>query len=354
MDPTTPQAIVFPTVTHTTTPDSEPSQFILPDLINDCHYPLQKNPNCYPISRASDQWLTDVAQLVEPEIRGYLDMDTGALAAVCYPGADAFHLQVCVESINWAFIMDDRMECGVIDGRKALESCISALRDPINFDTEQLGAKMCKSFFSRFRETAGPGCTERFIHRTELFLAAVAKQVDDRAKGNMYHLESYTTLRRDLVGVKPCFALIEFVAGIDLPDEVVSHPVVKALEDATNDHVAWADDILSYNKEQSRGDEHWENIVAVLMHDRGLDLQGAMDCAGQMCKDAIRRFESYRPILPSWGEEVDRQVAVYVEGLQNWMIGSLHWHFDTVRYFGKDGHAVKRDRIVKLLPKKSS
>jgi hypothetical protein len=88
------------------------------------------------------------------------------------------------------------------------------------------------------------------------------------------------------------------------------------------------------------------------MHDQGLDLQGAMNYAGQMCKDAIRCFEFNRAILPSWGEEVDKQVAIYVEGLQNWMIGSLNWHFDSARYFGKHGHAVKRDRIVKLLPKR--
>ncbi|KAG2359366.1 isoprenoid synthase domain-containing protein [Suillus spraguei] len=287
---------MFPTVIHTTTPDCELSQLILPDLINDCHYPLRKGPHCYAVSRASDQWLTDVARLVEPEIRGYIDMDAGASAAVCYPDADAFHLRVCSDFLNWLFIIDDWMEYDVIDVQRAGESCIFAFRDPINFDTEQLGAKWCKSFFSRFRETAGPGCTERFIHGSEMFFAAVAKQVDDRAKGNVYNMESYITLRR-----------------------VMSHPVVMDLEVAANDHVAWSNDILSYKKE--------------------------------MCKDAIQRFDSNRAILPSWGEEVDRQVVIYIEGLQNWMVGSLHWHFDSPRYFGKDRHAVKRDRIVKLLPK---
>ncbi|KAG1852780.1 isoprenoid synthase domain-containing protein [Suillus subalutaceus] len=343
---------MFPTVTHTTHPDSEPSQFILPDLVNDCHYPLRKNPHCYAVSRASDQWLTDVAQLVEPEVREYLDADIGGCAAVCHPDADAFHLQVCAEFLNWAFVIDDWMECGVVDVREAHESCILALHDPINFETEQLGAKMCKSFFSRFKETAGPGCTERFIRGSELFFAAVAKHLDDRAKGNMYDLPSYIALRKDLVAMKICSALIEFAGRIDLPDEVVSHPVFQALEDAANDHVSWCNDIFSYNKEQSRGSAPWENIVSVLMHDRGLDLQGAMDYAGQMCKDAIQRFESNRVVLPSWGEEVDRQVAIHIDGLQNWMVGSLHWHLNCIRYFGKDGHAVKLDRIVKLLPKR--
>ncbi|KAG1851966.1 isoprenoid synthase domain-containing protein [Suillus subluteus] len=260
------------------------------------------------VSRASDQWLTDVAQLVEPEIREHI---------VCrYPDGDAFHLQVAAEFLNWIFIIDDWM------------------------------VRYAVRVFSRFRETAGLGCTERFIHGVELFFAAVAKQVDDRAKGNVYDPQSYIALRRDLVAHKYSFSIIEFVARIDLPDEVMLHPVIKALEDAIGDHVAWANDILSYNKEQSRGSAPWENIVAVLMHDRGLDLQGAIDYAGQMCKDAIQRFESSPAILPSWEEEVDRQVAIYVEGLQKFMVGSLHWHLSSPRY------DVKPDRIIKLLPKR--
>ncbi|KAG1852782.1 isoprenoid synthase domain-containing protein [Suillus subalutaceus] len=301
---------------------------------------------CDAASRASVQWLIDVAQLVEPEITEYIDMDGNALAAVCYPDADAFHLQVCSDVVNWMFIIDDWMEYGVVDVREAHESCISALRDPNNFDAEQLGGKMCKSFFSRFKETAGPGSTERFIYTSELFFAAVARQMDNRAKGHMYNLESYIAFRRDQSGTKISFTLSEFAARIDLPDDVVSHPVIKALEDATSDYVSWSNDIFSYNKEQSRGTAPWENIVAVLMHERGLDLQGAMDYASQMCKDAIQRFDSNRAILPSWEEEVDRQVAIYVEGLQNWIVGSLHWYHDSPRY------AVMPDRIVKLLPKR--
>jgi hypothetical protein len=92
-------------------------------------------------------------------------------------------------------------------------------------------------------------------------------------------------------------------------------------------------------------------MIAVLMREQGLDLQGAVDHLGRLCKSTVQRFEDNRAILPSWGEELDRQVSVYVEGLQNWIIGSLHWSFDSTRYFGKDGDTVKQDRIIKLLPK---
>lgn len=88
------------------------------------------------------------------------------------------------------------------------------------------------------------------------------------------------------------------------------------------------------------------------MHEQGLDLQGAVDYSGQLCKSAIQRFENNRATLPSWGEEVDRRVAIYIQGMQDMVVGSLHWYFDSARYFGEDGETVKRDRFIKLLPKR--
>ena len=93
-------------------------------------------------------------------------------------------------------------------------------------------------------------------------------------------------------------------------------------------------------------------MIVVLMREQGLDLQGAVDYVGTLCKGTIQRFEDNRAMLPSWGRELDKQVAIYVEGLQNWIVGSLHWSFDSERYFGKEGLQVKQNRVIKLLPKR--
>ncbi|KAG2337543.1 terpenoid synthase [Suillus weaverae] len=335
-----------------TCPDSEPAQFIVPDFFSDCRYPMRLNPHCDTVSRASEQWLCSEAHLVEPESTKYTSLRPGYFASVCYPDADAFHLKVCADFLGWSFKLDDWLEIDRSDVTDAWESrdcCMSAFRDPVNFQTERYSGKMCKSFVGRLKETGGPGCTERFIHGMDLWFISAAKEADNRAKGHVNDVKSYIDLRRDLSGCKPYFALIEFVGRIDLPDEVVSHPVIMALEEATNDFVSWSNDIFSYNMEQSHHSTH--NLVAVLMVDQGLDLQSAVDYCGRLCNISLRRFEETRAILPSWGEEVDKEVAIYVEGLQNWITGSLQWTFETTRYFGKDAHIVKRDRTVKLLPK---
>jgi len=94
-------------------------------------------------------------------------------------------------------------------------------------------------------------------------------------------------------------------------------------------------------------------MIPVVMNQEGVDLQTAVDFVGNMCKQSIDRFNEERSRLPSWGPEIDREVAIYVDGLANWIVGSLHWSFESERYFGKKGRQVKATRVVDLLPKRS-
>lgn len=89
-------------------------------------------------------------------------------------------------------------------------------------------------------ERGGPGCVQRFIHTMDLFFKAVAQQARDRHNGVIPDFESYIEIRRDTSGCKPCFALMEFCAKIDLPEEVIQHPTIQSLEEATNDLITWS------------------------------------------------------------------------------------------------------------------
>jgi hypothetical protein len=89
-------------------------------------------------------------------------------------------------------------------------------------------------------------------------------------------------------------------------------------------------------------------MIPVVMEERGVDLQSAIDFVGDMCKQSIDRFIDNRDMLPSWGLEIDSQVQIYVSGLADWIVGSLHWSFESERYFDKSGPEVKVTRIVHL------
>ena len=85
-----------------------------------------------------------------------------------------------------------------------------------------------------------------------------------------------------------------------------------------------------------------------------MNLQEAVDKVGELCKNTIDAFISNLERIPDFGDEqVNREVKLYVQGLQDWIVGSLHWSFETERYFGQDGLKVKETRIVNLLPKRA-
>lgn len=94
-------------------------------------------------------------------------------------------------------------------------------------------------------------------------------------------------------------------------------------------------------------------MVVILMEYYGMDLQTAIDEVGELCKLAIDAFCENQARIPSFGDsKLDDDVASYVRGLQDWIVGSLHWSFMSQRYFGAKGEEVKKHRYVELLPPK--
>lgn len=94
----------------------------------------------------------------------------------------------------------------------------------------------------------------------DFFFQSVTQQALDRANGVIPDLDSYIALRRDTSGCKPCWALIECESyfytskvivtvvltpladanNLKIPDEVMDHPTIRALGEATNDLVTWS------------------------------------------------------------------------------------------------------------------
>ncbi|KAH9945422.1 terpenoid synthase [Epithele typhae] len=324
-----------------------PRTFTLPDLEGHCPYALALNPHTSPVARASEAWLLAHAHASGPKrARAAIRrLRAGELAGACYPGACAQALRDGADFLGFLFTLDDWSD-EFRGGRDAggLAACVmGALADPNGCRSTKAAGRLAQSIGARLHENAGPRCGRRFMETMDLFFRAVAQQAKDRTRGDVPSFEEYVALRWDTSGCKPCFALIEYAAGIDLPDEVASHPTVRALEEAANSYISWSNDIFSYNVEQARGDSH--NMLVVVMQRHAISLQEAVDFVGGLCDASIARFEHDRRTLPSWGPEVDRAVAAYVQGLQDWMVGTLHWSFESGRYFGDEGGHIKKSRI---------
>lgn len=103
------------------------------------------------------------------------------------------------------------------------------------------------------------------------------------------------------------------------------------------------------------------------MEERGLSAQDALNDASELfhrtldmfIQDLQRLAARYSPShspgsffsgsTPRAGTQGD--IATYVRGLGDCVAGTLHWSFETERYFGEEAERVRTKRVVPLLPR---
>lgn len=94
----------------------------------------------------------------------------------------------------------------------------------------------------------------------------------------------------------------------------------------------------------------YHNLIPSIMATKGLDLKTAIEYGGELVKNSLARFLACKAALPSWSENIDRDVATLVQGCEDWIIANSLWSFETERYFGPHGAEVKKTLQVVLLP----
>lgn len=73
-----------------------------------------------------------------------------------------------------------------------------------------------------------------------LFLEARHIQAIHRKNGIIPGIEEYIDIRRDSSAFKPLFDFLEYTLEIDVPVEIMDHPIVQSLKESANDFCTWA------------------------------------------------------------------------------------------------------------------
>ncbi|THH02209.1 hypothetical protein EW026_g600 [Hermanssonia centrifuga] len=291
----------------------------LPDLISAIPYTVHRNPHTDSTTAASNNWFLETASFSVLQERKFCGMNIGYLSGRCYVHCGSKELRNIADFLSFLFCLDDWSDEFDTAGTKGAADCImNTLYHPSTYYSSTVLGIVINSIWSRMLTSIGDHCGQRFIQTMDLYLQAVYRETFDRELGNIPTVDDYIKLRRDTSACKPSFVMLEYGCKIDLPDSVIEHPVMHELENAANDSVSWQNDIFSFNIEQSKGQTH--NLVIVLMDEKGIGYQAAIEQAADMVRDTIVRFETHRARLPSWGPELDKMAVTYIQGLQDWMI----------------------------------
>ena len=85
--------------------------------------------------------------------------------------------------------------------------------------------------------TAAPRSRRRFIEHCREYFRTVVQEASLRSRNVVLDIEEYLEYRRSNGGVKPCFDLIEYVHGIELPDKVFHDQAFVTCFDGANDMI---------------------------------------------------------------------------------------------------------------------
>jgi 5-epi-alpha-selinene synthase len=257
------------------------------------------------------------------------------LVASAYPHSNLEELKIANDWLSWVFIWDD--QCDLSELKKQPEVLktlhkrfIEILNGAELTSQDILFSHALTDLRQRTLERGSIKWFRYFISCLEDYFQGCVWEATNRANGIIPDVESYIRLRRSSVGVYAVLALTEFCHQLIIPDILKEHSIVKKLELITTDIIAWSNDIFSASREIASGDVH--NLVFVLHKQEQFSIEKAIERVTEIHDQEVRSLIDLEASLPSFGEELDTELAKYISGMHNWIRGNLDWYARSYRY----------------------
>ncbi|KAF8171625.1 isoprenoid synthase domain-containing protein [Mycena galopus ATCC 62051] len=325
--------------------------FALPDIHERWPFPVAYNRWEDVVSSESLAWIESLSVLSGPDMKKFRAMNFDRFASMAYAYfTDVHHFRVACDIVNLLFVLDDITDqLSAAEVRCIAAISLTAIRDPKTPrpQGEHPVGEMHRSFSECLHLVASPHVLVRFIPNYEIYLEAIVNEANERDQKTVRSsLDAYLTLRRETGAVAVCFDLL--LIPHEIPGEILRDPRVARVERLGQDLVVVGNDILSFNAEQARGDIH--NAVIVVMHERGLSIQGAMDFIGVWYQETAEEFYTAMRDLPLCGSITIRsRVKMYFAGIANWVTSNYEWSLGSSRYFPPGQDPMESGWIVPLL-----
>ncbi|MET9811585.1 hypothetical protein ABZ322_21935 [Streptomyces sp. NPDC006129] len=311
---------------------SRMSEVELPPLF--CPLESAIHPRVRKVEKRAEEWIRNSGMCATEEEKAWVIATHSAdFYARFAPGADDDRLLATALWVYWGFGFDDaRCDSGPLSTRPAQfnelacrvqRACES---ETASGEDRYIGA--LQDILRRFRSLATPTQVTRFTHAHRAWLSGVAWQVGNQALGRMPGLDDFLTMRALAAGGYPTMAMLEIANGAEVPDRDLYRPAVRALTEMAVMVASLDNDQHSLRKELTR-DQTDQNIYAVLMRERDLSLQQAVEAATGLRDRILLRFlHLHDRVRPTAGQEL----ATYLQGLRYGIRGNNEWGQRVPRY----------------------
>jgi len=248
----------------------------------------------------------------------------------------------------WSFSFDDLSDEGELQSKPervqvGVDITMEVLDRPEAPPPPFKYAAMLHDVWRRFRATASPGACNRFYRAVVNWTKAQVEQVRLRSVSTIPSVEEFIVLRRRTIGAEMVEAIIEYSLDIKIPEWVWDHPILVGMSHAVIDIMTWPNDLISFNKEQS--DNDYQNLVVCVMLEHNTGLQCAVDIVTEMFAQRVADYADLKKRLPSFGPDIDGELAKYLTALEQYTQGTIVWYYESPRYFRGAGQPYNRHNL---------
>lgn len=240
------------------------TQYRLPDLVSlSTSFTDATNLHWTRASIESNEWINSYNVFSDRRSVFFRQGQSELLASHAWPYAGYEEFRTCCDYVNLLFVVDDISDAQGQEGaRKTLQTFLNVLRDEA-WDDGSVIAKMTKEYVqclsangcgadditlaihysvrNRFIKTGIQAQTyRRFVKSVGDYVDAVVEEARLRDRDEVLDMGSFQNLRRNNSAVITALFLIPYCLHIDLPDEVIEHPVCKRMFYSAVDMVCWA------------------------------------------------------------------------------------------------------------------
>ncbi|CAA7264469.1 unnamed protein product [Cyclocybe aegerita] len=349
--------------------------FQIPDLVAIISpLELRTNKNCRFATDTSEKWMTEeLSGVFSPkELKVLHATKIGLLAALCFPTCDGTQLRLLVDVMTMIFYSGQR---AYTPGSKRMRSLWqdTAFSESVNppsngmeiLRRQDLLKHVLDPHITRLTKQAPDTWNQRFLKSVQDYRNVQAAVVSKHSENKTPTLEEYFETRRQMYGASMVLDLAELLEIFKLPELQGSNAdhLVKLIQ-AAFDVIGWSLDVVAYQLDHTRGNTY--NLIEVLMAQKNLSLQGAMNLSGTMLKEAFTSFREHERLLfdaldpqkslqipliawmfareaPSAEEAAATRESVqrFVTAMKDWIVGIVHWAYETELFFGKKGGEIR-------------
>ncbi|MET7608590.1 terpene synthase [Streptomyces avermitilis] len=286
-------------------------------------------------------------------------VEAGRLAALVSPRGELEATQLTADFLMWLFAFDDaHCDEGTLGRRpnelsrvlirllrilEAPEAPLPSQSSYHSFEAALLDVRL------RMQRHATQTQMDRWTDAMRMYFLCQVWEAANRVEEHTPDLNSYALLRIHNGAMRVSVALLDVAEGYELPPEDLARADVRALIEATCLLVGWDNDILSYQKERTRGGGT-QNLLDVLAH-------VSAKSAAEMLPDAMFLRDQIMVLFAELSAKVcstaSYELNCYVTSLGDWIRANLEWGISCERYIAP-GHPATLPRISATDPSPGS